>query len=189
MVLWNGACIVHEIFSLEKITRLKIRHPKAKVIAHPECEEPVLRVADYIGAVMGSVEDGIRKGGFKACPGIVQALNNHDFRLPGNPNHADAIVANQNLNDPNGGSVSVLLNDGTNNFPTRIDYPAGAYPTDVVLGNFRGDNRVDIVVSNAGLTRPGRAVEATTADFQEHFAVNVLAAGDTMLCSSRSISP
>ncbi len=42
MVLWNGACIVHEIFSLEKITKLKIRHPKAKVIAHPECEEPVL---------------------------------------------------------------------------------------------------------------------------------------------------
>ncbi|MEP6595223.1 MAG: quinolinate synthase NadA, partial [Ginsengibacter sp.] len=50
MVLWNGACIVHEIFNLEKITKLKIRHPKAKVIAHPECEEPVLRVADYIGS-------------------------------------------------------------------------------------------------------------------------------------------
>ena len=50
MVLWNGACIVHEIFSLEKITRLKIRHPKAKLIAHPECEDPVLRVADFIGS-------------------------------------------------------------------------------------------------------------------------------------------
>ncbi len=50
MLLWNGACMVHEIFSLEKITKLKIRHPKAKVIAHPECEEPVLRVADYIGS-------------------------------------------------------------------------------------------------------------------------------------------
>ncbi len=50
MVLWNGACIVHEIFSLEKITRLKIRHPKAKLIAHPECEEPVLRIADFIGS-------------------------------------------------------------------------------------------------------------------------------------------
>jgi len=53
MVLWNGACMVHEIFSLEKITRLKIRHPKAKVIAHPECEEPVLRVADFIGSTTG----------------------------------------------------------------------------------------------------------------------------------------
>ena len=50
MVLWNGACMVHEIFSLEKITKLKIRHPKAKVIAHPECEEPVLRIADFIGS-------------------------------------------------------------------------------------------------------------------------------------------
>lgn len=50
MVLWDGACMVHEIFSLEKITRLKIRHPNAKLIAHPECEEPVLRLADYIGS-------------------------------------------------------------------------------------------------------------------------------------------
>lgn len=50
MVLWNGACMVHEIFSLEKITGLKVRHPKAKVIAHPECEESVLRIADFIGS-------------------------------------------------------------------------------------------------------------------------------------------
>lgn len=50
MVLWNGACMVHEIFSLEKITKLKIRHPKAKVIAHPECEDAVLQVADFIGS-------------------------------------------------------------------------------------------------------------------------------------------
>ena len=53
MVLWNGACMVHEIFSLEKITRLKMRHPQAKVIAHPECEDPVLTVADYIGSTTG----------------------------------------------------------------------------------------------------------------------------------------
>ncbi len=50
MVLWNGACMVHEIFSLEKITKLKIRHPKAKLIAHPECEEPILRIAEFIGS-------------------------------------------------------------------------------------------------------------------------------------------
>jgi len=53
MLLWNGACMVHEIFSLEKITKLKMRHPKAKVIAHPECEAPVLAVADYIGSTTG----------------------------------------------------------------------------------------------------------------------------------------
>ena len=50
MLLWDGACMVHEIFSLEKITRLKIRYPGAKLIAHPECEEPILRLADYIGS-------------------------------------------------------------------------------------------------------------------------------------------
>jgi quinolinate synthase len=53
MLLWNGACMVHEIFSLEKITKLKIRHPKAKVIAHPECEQAVLEIADYIGSTTG----------------------------------------------------------------------------------------------------------------------------------------
>jgi quinolinate synthase len=50
MLLWNGACMVHEIFSLEKIAQLKTRHPEAKLIAHPECEDPILRIADYIGS-------------------------------------------------------------------------------------------------------------------------------------------
>jgi len=50
MVLWNGACMVHEIFSREKLTKLKLRHPDAKVIAHPECEEAVLELADFIGS-------------------------------------------------------------------------------------------------------------------------------------------
>ncbi len=50
MLLWNGACIVHEIFSVKKITELRTRHPLAKFIAHPECEEPVLRMADFIGS-------------------------------------------------------------------------------------------------------------------------------------------
>ncbi len=50
MLLWNGTCMVHEIFSVEKITRLKVRHPKAKLIAHPECEEVVLKMADFIGS-------------------------------------------------------------------------------------------------------------------------------------------
>ncbi|MFN8164617.1 MAG: quinolinate synthase NadA [Bacteroidia bacterium] len=53
MVLWNGACMVHEIFSLEKITRLKETHPNAKLIAHPECEEPILKLADFIGSTTG----------------------------------------------------------------------------------------------------------------------------------------
>ena len=50
MLLWNGACMVHELFSLEKIVKLKERHPEALLIAHPECEEPLLRLADHIGS-------------------------------------------------------------------------------------------------------------------------------------------
>ncbi|MFA5244557.1 MAG: quinolinate synthase NadA [Pedobacter sp.] len=53
LVLWNGACMVHEIFSREKITKLKNRHPEAKFIAHPECEESILQMADYIGSTTG----------------------------------------------------------------------------------------------------------------------------------------
>jgi len=53
MVLWNGSCMVHEIFSHEKITKLMIRHPEAKFIAHPECEAHILEKADYIGSTSG----------------------------------------------------------------------------------------------------------------------------------------
>ena len=53
MVLWNGACMVHEIFSNEKITKLMHRHPEALLIAHPECEAPILDKAHYIGSTSG----------------------------------------------------------------------------------------------------------------------------------------
>ena len=50
MLLWDGACHVHEEFSLEKILQLKNEHPEAKIIAHPECQKPILIVADFIGS-------------------------------------------------------------------------------------------------------------------------------------------
>lgn len=50
MLLWDGACHVHEQFSLEKILDLKKAHPKAKILAHPECKKVVLTVADHIGS-------------------------------------------------------------------------------------------------------------------------------------------
>lgn len=53
MLLWNGACMVHEIFSLEKITKLIQEHPDAKFIAHPECEERILKMADFVGSTTG----------------------------------------------------------------------------------------------------------------------------------------
>ncbi|HMQ67531.1 MAG TPA: quinolinate synthase NadA [Ignavibacteria bacterium] len=53
MLLWQGACIVHETFSEKKITQLKFQNPGALIIAHPECEEAVLNNADYIGSTSG----------------------------------------------------------------------------------------------------------------------------------------
>ncbi|WP_207533487.1 quinolinate synthase NadA [Desertivirga arenae] len=53
LVLWNGACMVHEIFSVQRINKLKEKHPEAKFIAHPECEDILLSMADYIGSTTG----------------------------------------------------------------------------------------------------------------------------------------
>ena len=50
MIVWDGACHVHERFSLEKILGLKKENPDAKIIAHPECEKPVLLISDFIGS-------------------------------------------------------------------------------------------------------------------------------------------
>jgi quinolinate synthase len=56
MVLWPGSCQVHEIFSEKKIIQLKARHPNALVVAHPECEAPVLKLADFIGSTRGILD-------------------------------------------------------------------------------------------------------------------------------------
>lgn len=83
MTLWPGTCIVHEIFSEKKIVQLKESHPDAKIIAHPECEEAVLRLADFIGSTSAllrhvqtvddrefivATESGILHQMEKACP-------------------------------------------------------------------------------------------------------------------------
>ncbi|HEX7358248.1 MAG TPA: quinolinate synthase NadA [Ignavibacteriaceae bacterium] len=50
MLLWDGSCVVHETFSERKILDLKIKYPQAKLISHPECEEPILMHSDFIGS-------------------------------------------------------------------------------------------------------------------------------------------
>lgn len=50
MILWNGACHVHEQFSLEKILKLKIQYPNAEIITHPECKQPIIEVSDFVGS-------------------------------------------------------------------------------------------------------------------------------------------
>ena len=83
MLLWNGACHVHEKFSLEKILKLKEEHPNAKVLVHPECKGPIVRIADKVGSTAAllkfsitdsatefivATESGILHEMQKACP-------------------------------------------------------------------------------------------------------------------------
>ena len=55
MLLWDGACVVHEAFSIDKLLALHKKHPNAKIIAHPESEEHILQTANYIGSTAGMI--------------------------------------------------------------------------------------------------------------------------------------
>jgi len=97
MVLWNGACMVHEIFSLEKISKLKKRHPNAEVIAHPECEDVVLNIADFIGSTTGLLKYTKASKGKEFIvateTGILyqmQKLNPEKIFIPAPPNNSCA---------------------------------------------------------------------------------------------------
>ena len=83
MRLWQGSCLVHELFNERSLVELKQEHPRALVLAHPECSEAVLRHADYIGSTTGilkfatqspatefivATEAGILHQMQKACP-------------------------------------------------------------------------------------------------------------------------
>lgn len=56
MVIWDGACHVHEKFSFDKIAALKAEHPQAKVVVHPECPAAIVGLADYVGSTAGILE-------------------------------------------------------------------------------------------------------------------------------------
>jgi quinolinate synthase len=78
MVLWPGTCMVHVLFSERKIRQLKVKHPDAEVLAHPECEERVLRVADHIGSTSSLlkrvVESPAKKFIVATEPGIIHQM-------------------------------------------------------------------------------------------------------------------
>ena len=56
LVLWQGTCVVHETFSEKKLLALKLQHPEAEIIAHPECEEAILRHAVHVASTSGLIE-------------------------------------------------------------------------------------------------------------------------------------
>lgn len=60
MLLWNGACHVHEKFSVEKIIELKNKYPKAKILAHPECKGPVVKLSDVVGSTAALLKYAIQ---------------------------------------------------------------------------------------------------------------------------------
>jgi quinolinate synthase len=97
LVLWNGTCMVHEIFSNEKITKLQIRHPNAKFIAHPECEAHILEKADYIGSTSGLLrftqEDNATEFIVATEAGIIHQMQKkspHKVFIPAPPNNSCA---------------------------------------------------------------------------------------------------
>jgi len=97
MVLWDGSCMVHEIFSLEKIRQLKEKHPEAKMIAHPECEAAVLELADYIGSTTGLLKytqtDDTQEYIVATETGILhkmQQASPHKIFIPAPPNNGCA---------------------------------------------------------------------------------------------------
>lgn len=97
MVLWNGSCMVHEIFSLEKIAKLRQRHPEALFIAHPECETAVLDQADYIGSTTGLLKFTINSDATEFIVatevGIIHQMEKaspHKKFIPAPPNNACA---------------------------------------------------------------------------------------------------
>jgi quinolinate synthase len=97
LVLWNGACMVHEIFSQDKIDHLKSKHPEAKFIAHPECEDHILAKADYVGSTAGMLKftqtDTAQSYIVATESGILyqmQKASPHKTFIPAPPNNACA---------------------------------------------------------------------------------------------------
>jgi quinolinate synthase len=78
MLLWNGSCIVHETFSVTKLLALQLEHPDAELIAHPECEDPILTRAAFIGstsALLKHVAHSARTSFIIATePGIIHQM-------------------------------------------------------------------------------------------------------------------
>jgi quinolinate synthase len=59
LIVWPGACVVHEQFSAKRLAQLKVKHPDAEVLAHPECEEAVLELADFIASTTGIIRRAV----------------------------------------------------------------------------------------------------------------------------------
>jgi quinolinate synthase len=97
MTLWQGSCIVHDTFSHRKLVALKERHPEAKVLAHPECEEPILALADFIGSTTGILKHAMASPAREFIvvtePGILHAMEKEAAKTAPKSGPAKVFIA------------------------------------------------------------------------------------------------
>ena len=126
MKIWQGACIVHATFPARRLLQAKQEHPNAKVVAHPECPEPVLALADYVGSTSAIIE---WCGKSDADEFIVMTESGVNYSLarvaPGKKFH---YVANENCNCSECPYMKLntleKLRDCLANLEPRVELPA-----------------------------------------------------------------
>ncbi|SEM84599.1 quinolinate synthetase [bacterium A37T11] len=149
LVLWNGACMVHEIFSQEKIDRIRREYPEAKFIAHPECEEHILKAADFIASTTGLLNYTQRESAntfiVATESGIIhqmQKASPHKTFIPAPPNNACACndCPHMKLN-----TLEKLYNC------MKFELPEVTLPADVIIRAQRPIERMLEISAKLGL--------------------------------------
>jgi quinolinate synthase len=126
MKIWQGACIVHATFPARRVTEAKVQHPNAKVVAHPECPEAVLALADFIGSTSAIIEYCAKSD---AGEFIVMTESGVNYSLERNsPGKKFYYVANENCNCSECPYMKMntleKLRDALANLQPRVELPA-----------------------------------------------------------------
>jgi quinolinate synthase len=126
MKIWQGACIVHATFPARRVTEAKVEHPNAKVVAHPECPEAVLALADFIGSTSAIIEYCAKSD---ADEFIVMTESGVNYSLERNsPGKKFYYVANENCNCSECPYMKMntleKLRDALANLQPRVELPA-----------------------------------------------------------------
>ena len=150
MLLWEGACHVHEKFSVEKILQLKAEHPGAKILAHPECKGPVVKLADKVGSTAAllkySINDEAKEFIVATESGILHEMQNSAPQktfIPAPPN--DSTCACNECNYMKLINMQKLYNC------LKYEWPAIEVPADVAREAIRPINRMLEISKKLGL--------------------------------------
>lgn len=150
MLLWKGACHVHEKFSVEKILQLKAEHPGAKILAHPECKGPVVKLADKVGSTAAllkySITDDAKEFIVATESGILHEMQNSAPQktfIPAPPN--DSTCACNECNYMKLINMQKLYNC------LKYEWPAIEVPADVARKAIRPINRMLEISKKLGL--------------------------------------